>query len=243
MTVAHPIGVRFSSVLPKEGSDLMECEVNVVYKAVTNTTTNCYRIYFMFSYSHVSGKLLNIGKCLPITEKWSTYHIYHIGTATEVHHTCPEGTWIVEFPYGCYPTWTFRNRNKFDYTPTISLANEEPELSGKHYDVVIEDDMIDAATYAINQEKAKAEVKTAISWYKSMKEVRESMGDKALFHVILFNRKTEVIDFKDYIPAKSETDACMLAAQSFGKYDSNVHERVVKHILEYKKLERTTAVD
>jgi len=59
------------------------------------------------------------------------------------------------------------------------------------------------------------------------------MGNKALFHVIFFNRKTEVIDFKGYIPAASETDACMLAAQTYGKYDSKTHIHIVKHIVEY----------
>ena len=50
---------------------------------------------------------------------------------------------------------------------------------------------------------------------------------KSLFHVILFNTKTEVIDFKAYIPAGEREAAVMQAAQTYGKYDSKVHLTVV----------------
>ena len=68
------------------------------------------------------------------------------------------------------------------------------------------------------------------------------MGDemhKELYHVILFNRKTEEIDFKEYIPAKCKSDAIMQAAQAYGKYGSTLHRVIVKQIegSEYTVLE------
>ena len=198
---------------------------DTIYKAVVNIDSGVYRIYFLFSNSHKGGKCVSIGEGIHTGPEWS---VYHIATATDVYHTCNEGTWMMHIPEGCYPTWSFRQWGvKHSHKATISLVNEEPEFKGRHYDAIIMDDMPSKST-------TPEEAKKVISWYKSMKEVRESMGDKALFHVILFNRKTEVIDFKDYIPAASETDACMIAAQKFGKYDSDTHIRVVKHIVEYK---------
>ena len=180
---------------------------DTIYKAVVNIDSGVYRIYFLFSNSHKGGKCVSIGEGIHTGPEWS---VYHIATATDVYHTCNEGTWMMHIPEGCYSTWSFRLWGVSpSHKATISLANEEPEFKGRHYDAIIEDDVIE-------------------------EEVKIKMGNKALFHIIFFNTETEVIDFKDYITAKSETDACMLAAQSFGKYDFNVHERVVKHILEYR---------
>ena len=53
---------------------------------------------------------------------------------------------------------------------------------------------------------------------------------KQLYHVILFNTKTEEIDFKAYIPAKDEDAAAMTAVQVYGKYDADVHKHIVKYI-------------
>jgi len=58
---------------------------------------------------------------------------------------------------------------------------------------------------------------------------------KQLIHVILFNTKTETIDFKEYVSAKDETDAVMIAAQTYGSYDSNVHEVITKDVACYTK--------
>ena len=53
---------------------------------------------------------------------------------------------------------------------------------------------------------------------------------KHLYHVILFNRKTEKIDFKEYIPTKDEEAAAMTAAQRYGDYDADVHVTIIKYI-------------
>ena len=68
---------------------------------------------------------------------------------------------------------------------------------------------------------------------------------KQLYHVILFNKKTEKIDFKEYIPAKCDTDATMQAAQTYGKYDSNIHNVIIKEIecSGYERVEPRTAVE
>ena len=58
---------------------------------------------------------------------------------------------------------------------------------------------------------------------------------KQLYHVILFNKVTETIDYKAYLPAQDQTDAVMIAAQNHGKYNSNIHIVITKHIAEYDK--------
>lgn len=60
------------------------------------------------------------------------------------------------------------------------------------------------------------------------KEVKKRM--KTLYHVILFNRKTEVIDFKEIVPAEDALAAGMVAAQKLGAYDPDVHSTVIKSI-------------
>lgn len=215
----------------------MEYEADTIYEAKIDVGMSCRRIYFLFSRSKLRGKCVSIGEGIRTGPEWS---VYSIGRATEVYHTCNEGTWMMHRQEGCNPTWTFRQWGvSYSHKATVSLAKGEPELRGKHYDVVIEDDIP-------SRSSSPEDVKKDTGWYqmeaqrmytlkpKYMEEVKRDMGNKALFHVIFFNTKLEVIDFKDYITAASETDACMLAAQSFGKYDSNIHERVVTHILDYK---------
>jgi len=168
-------------------------------------------------------------------------HTYKPPYTTYLYYYTAYGVWRCTTGNG---KWEFSsNKGGRDYRPTIIRKCEIPQ----------HDDMVDAFGYAVTaNEDVEKEVKQATEWYKrtqgvdfanplqpkvkftGIKEVKRKMGDKALFHVILFNRKTEVIDFKGYIPAVSETDACMLAAQTYGKYDSNIHVRVVKHITEYK---------
>jgi len=70
--------------------------------------------------------------------------------------------------------------------------------------------------------------------YESLKKGDDKMS-KYLWHVILFNTDTEQIDFKGYIPASSGSDAQMLAAQTFGKFDPKVHAVNCKQIMSYGK--------
>jgi len=58
---------------------------------------------------------------------------------------------------------------------------------------------------------------------------------KYLFHIILFNTETEQIDFKGYIAVSSDDDARMLAAQTYGKFNTKVHATNCKQIMSYGK--------
>lgn len=122
------------------------------------------------------------------------------------------------------------------------------DYPGRHYDNLIIDDMADAFGYSISTfsnkdvalhketlEKAKDVLFARNPWYDELiKKKGDDKMSKYLFHVIFLNTKTEVIDFKGYIPAKNDHDAMMLAAQTFGKYDPNVHATNVKNIMDYE---------
>jgi len=81
--------------------------------------------------------------------------------------------------------------------------------------------------------EAEAEVKKAIEWCeKAKKEVKKKMGDELqLIDVIFFNKKTEVIDYRENIVAQDTEEAYMIAANDFGKYSSKVHIRRANCIL------------
>jgi len=113
-------------------------------------------------------------------------------------------------------------------------------MRGKHYDAITIDDMIPSPD----------NVRHAIEWYNSagIDFGKEMLNDsnynkgkggnemlKCVYHVILFNTATEEIDFKGYVPAKDEEAALMAAAQTFGKYDADVHVHNVKSIMQYEK--------
>lgn len=217
---------------------------DTVYEARVETGD---KIYFKFSHGE-KANFVDIMRSDISNGSWLNYLLV---PDIDLHYFVPNGTWILHTSVECNPTWLFTVNTKVKkglaYTPTITRVKDgakvsnvvfEDSLGRRHYDALIIDDMSMGSAST-----PKEDVSKTISWYKSMKEVRESMGSKALFHVMFFNRKTEKIDFKDYVPAVSETDACMLAAQSFGKYDSNIHVRVVKHIVEYNIIERSTAIE
>ena len=89
----------------------------------------------------------------------------------------------------------------------------------RHYDALIIDDM------NIGEQES----------YEDYKKKGDDKMSKYLWHVILFNTDTEQIDFKGYIPASSGSDAQMLAAQTFGKFDPKVHAVNCKQIMSYGK--------
>lgn len=93
------------------------------------------------------------------------------------------------------------------------------------YEKAKRDDMIDAAIYGVSMETAKRRRQGIIT---NITEGGNEM--RRLYHVILFNKKTENIDFKEYIVAGDETDASMQAAQAYGKYSSATHVTIVKYI-------------
>ena len=66
--------------------------------------------------------------------------------------------------------------------------------------------------------------------YEDYKKKGGNEMNKSLYHVILFNKKSEIIDFKGYIPAVDALDAGMVAAQSYGTFDPNLHLVIIKKI-------------
>lgn len=100
----------------------------------------------------------------------------------------------------------------------------EEGVSGKHYDMVIEDDIASSVSTAEGLRKA-------VEWYEecTKKEVKKKMT-KNLHHIMFFNKKTETIDFKQYIPAKDAQAATMIAAQTYKDYNPEIHMVLVKVI-------------
>jgi len=111
----------------------------------------------------------------------------------------------------------------------LQTREEGIRMKGKHYDYVIEDDMIDAYKYALGSLTIGEQ-----ECYNCLTKGDDKMT-KYLFHIILFNTETEQIDFKGYIAASSDDDARMLAAQTFGKFDPKVHATNCKQIMSYGK--------
>jgi len=191
--------------------------MDTIYKASVNigNSSNRVRIYFLFAKSKLGGRSVSIGEGIYTGPEWQ---VYHITTATEVHHTCPEGTWILYLYPDRSPEWALRKKDGHMCEPIICLANE-PKMKGQHYDALIIDDM------NIGE----------LESYEDYKKKGDDKMSKYLWHVILFNTDTEQIDFKGYIPACSDNDARMMAAQTFGKFDPKVHAVNCKQIMSYGK--------
>ena len=155
----------------------------------------------MIEFEYISGGGLRVkdlsGDSLPFT--------YMPPHPTYLHYYTDYGVWRRTTGNG---KWEFDDdEERDDYRPTIirecgiptiSLAKEEPELRGRHYDAIIEDDMIDE------------------------KEVKKKMYLQAI-DVIFFDRKTKKVVYREIIVANDTEGAYMLAAQDFGKYDPKVH--------------------
>ena len=92
--------------------------------------------------------------------------------------------------------------------------------------------ILEASIYGLNLETANRRRQGVIT---NIEEKGDDKMSKYLWHVILFNTDTEKIDFKGYIPASSGSDAQMLAAQTFGKFDPKVHAVNCKQIMSYGK--------
>ena len=92
--------------------------------------------------------------------------------------------------------------------------------------------ILEASIYGLNLETANRCRQGVIT---NIEEKGDDKMSKYLWHIILFNTDTEKIDFKGYIPASSGSDAQMLAAQTFGKFDPKVHAVNCKQIMSYGK--------
>ena len=197
----------------------LEYKVDKLYRAVVNSKTGdgVHRIFFKF-HDDYNGRMVCIAETRQA--KPITYYIDEKCTYV-VRHKCKDGIWAFTFSVDCNPVVSFLTKDGLYYTPTISDADlamdSGRQWEGKHYDAIIEDDMVDAWKYGIDYRKGG-----------------DSMT-KQLYHVILFNKVTETIDYKAYLPAQDQTDAVMIAAQNHGKYNSNIHIVITKHIAEYDK--------
>lgn len=197
-------------------------EPEVVYEAHVNAYVS---IYFMFSRRQ-NVKRVSIMRSDVSDGIWTNYTL---GTVTEIHHNVPLGMWILRIHVGCQPDWLFKDRSSGNlHTPTISKAwgKHHPD-EGRRYNMVIEDDIVSRVSTPEGVRKAVVWYERVGGKYVKKKEVKKKMTNKSLFHVILFNRKTEEIEFDVIIPANNGQDATMQAAQLHGKYDSKMHLTIV----------------
>lgn len=223
--------------------EVVRYELDTIYKAVANTNKNCCRIYFrFFLWSNNSQKMLWVAQ--------STDGIlgktYHIDTAIEVRHVTNEGIWVLSFHRGRSPTWGFIQNDGHKYKPSISLAHMPIPTARMWHDArqaearqSRKDDMVDAAIYGTActpTEYAKEEVRRVLKWYeKAKKEVKGKMYLQ-LFDVILFNRETKHVDFREDMIAESPEEAYLLAVQAFGKYNPKVHVKQANCILGFDEI-------
>lgn len=208
-----------------------------MYRAVVNGRDDYHRLFFLFCRNGAK-KMLWVGA----TREGHLARTYDIKTRNEertsqIRHETQDGCWTITFELEAQPTWRFAAKYGILYSPTISKV-DNPEMvnpsygAWKEFAAHTEKDIRDACglpipVYAANRRRQGILV-----------NITEEGGDemhKQLIHVIFFNTETETIDYKAYVPAKDETDAVMIAAQTYGSYDSNVHEVITKDVACYTK--------
>ena len=201
----------------------MEWSYEQETKYVASVEVHGKKVSIFFSFYHWQGKKM-LWVAAPGDSGFAQE--YDMATTDEILYKCPEGTWVLCHHYGENSRWVFKGANTCLYEPTISLANEEPEFKGRHYDALIMDDIPMGS-----KSSSPEEVKKATEWYKTqyhlkpkyMREVKKKMLQ--LIDVIFFNRKTKAVDYRKEIVAVDIEEAYMLAAQDYGKFNSKVHVR------------------
>lgn len=203
----------------------MKYELDTIYQAFVSHDETFARLYFVFDYDYYR---------VTVKDAYDgNWKIYHIAGSMRFTHTCDHGTWKAVLGQGGVKAgvrWEYR-RGGHVHFPSISLADtDDPNVidsmrKGKHYDAIVEDDIVDAMEDVMQDvhRRKRAGIITNIT------EGGNEMH-KELYHVILFNRKTEKIDYKAYITAADETEAAMTAAHDYDKYDAKVHKHIVKMI-------------
>jgi len=237
----------------------LKYELDTIYQAFVDTGHACHRMYFMFDENwQRNGGMICIKDACDVD--WTTlpldtapnfahpcsYGTWHLRISADYQ---PEWKLHKKNKHGTYV-----------YIPVISKADDtDPQvkddlhggMKGKHHDALIEDDMADAFAYGMTKkEDVEKEVKQVVDWWKMVKlgdkkmsldSIRKMFNEctskkggnemhKELYHVILFNRKTEKIDYKAYIVAIGEMEAGMTAAHDYEKYDGKIHKHIVKLI-------------
>ena len=161
------------------------------------------------------------------------------GDADSVNYRCPRnndinyytkyGVWRYSFEY---KNWHFAEEDdgfsEYQWRPATIRE------SGIPHQYLMEDDMADSFAYAIHGLSLQTAGRLRQGVLTNITEEGGKEMSKYLFHVILFNTETEVIDFKGYIPAHDDKEALMVASQTYGKYNPNIHERNVKEIMHYE---------
>lgn len=186
------------------------------------------------------------GLCVKDLSGDTTPHTYHPPYNTYLYYYTGYGVWRRTTGNG---KWEFDGDKSGcvrDYRPVIVRKCGIPiEPKVREYSPMMEtqyylkpeytkemrkekgDDMIDAAIYNLSMQTARRQRQGVIT---DIKEVKKKMTTKSLYHVILFNKKDEVIAFKEIIPAEDAMAAGMLAAQKYGMYDPNEHVTIIKEI-------------
>ena len=205
-----------------------------MYRAVVNGRDDYHRLFFLFCRNGAK-KMLWVGA----TREGHLARTYEIqrerGThVCQIRHEVKDGCWTIICEEGTVPTWRFAAKYGILYDPVISEADVPDKvdpLSGAwgEFAAHTEKDIRNACRIPIRNPMRQGII-VSIDTGEGGDEMH-----KQLIHVILFNTKTETIDFKGYVPAKDETDAVMIAAQTYGSYDSNVHEVITKDVACYTK--------
>ena len=208
---------------------------------------NCETIYkaelahdsIFFVLTNRRKSILSIMRADVSDDDWTHYNV-SAATAGIRHHVT-SGTWIINFKAGDYLAIVFKKKSEPGcvFNPHIHEANMVvPTEDVFNKNTKAHNDMVDAAIYGTActpAEYAKEEVRRTLKWYeKTKKEVKGKMLQ--LIDVIIFNRKTEVVDFRKDIVAPDRSEASLVAVQEFGKYDPKIHIIEEKCILEFTEI-------
>lgn len=198
----------------------MRYELETIYQAFVDCDDNCARLYFVVDYG---GNRITVKDAYDVD-----WHIFAVHKACPtIRYECNSGIWCLNCD-----RWGLERGDHWhssvvtkadDKDPHVkdNLHGEHRPMKGKHYNVIIEDDIVDAYRYGL---------------WSIEKEVNEEMKEERvnqLYDVIFFNKETEVIDFRDIILAPNREEAYLLAVQKFGKYDPKVHIKAALNLLTY----------
>ena len=217
---------------------------NVIYEASICELYVHARLYFTFDYDYHRVTLHDAHDV-----DWRALPVRSHGSLAVVH-SCAHGDWILQILKDDMQWWYKKQGKK--YIPTISKPHEDdPQLRAAINNELKEPkEKMFADINKEIQESIREKCGVPPEYYcvqnpyslpageqecyECLKKGDDKMS-KYLWHVILFNTDTEKIDFKEYIPARSDDDAQMLAAQTFGKFDPKVHAVNCKQIMSYGK--------
>ena len=226
----------------------MNYKSDTIYQAFVDKDNVFARLYFVVDYE---------GHRFTIKDAYDKYwHIFPVNAQCNmIRYESTSGiwrlnrnSWTLEVKDWCYIAVVSKADNKDPYVIDglpISTDKEKMfadinkeiqesirEKCGVPPEYYADPNILEASIYGLNLETANRCRQGVIT---NIEEKGDDKMSKYLWHVILFNTDTEKIDFKGYIPACSGSDAQMLAAQTFGKFDPKVHAVNCKQIMSYGK--------